>query len=211
MRRGEVVEIAGHPEILQILQDLLTFSTHLAQQAPLTNGRAHGLYSDGYFAASHLLPIQHRLSSLASEVVDTENQNGDILQAVRVSCILYTAEIRRLFGIMGVFSDLHISKLRSHIENSSFDWRELNILRTWCLAMGAMESRGSERAWFLEELEKERVGSWDEVEGELRGLLWYEDVHTPMFREVYRGFEGPPPPTNHVLGGSRFGGYRPFT
>jgi hypothetical protein len=42
----------------------------------------------------------------------------------------------------------------------------------------------------------------------LRGLLWFEDVRTPMFREVYREFEGQPAPANHMLGGSRFGGYR---
>jgi hypothetical protein len=147
---------------LRILQDLLTFSIHLSQQVLLTNGNA---YSDGYFAASHLLPIQHRLSSLASEVVDTEDEEDNIVQAVRLSCILYTAEIRRLFGIMGIFSDLHLSKLRTHIENSSPNWGELSILRTWCLAMGAMENRGSKRAWFLGELEKERVGSWEEVKG----------------------------------------------
>ena len=76
--------------------------------------------------------------------------------------------------------------------------------------MGAMESWGSERAWFWGEMEKERLGSWEEVERGLKGLLWYEDVHTPMFMEVYRGSEGLPLLANHVLGGSRSGGHRPF-
>lgn len=134
------------------------------------------------------------------------------MQAVRLACILYTAEIRRMFGIMGVFSDLHTVKLRACIEKTGSDWGELGVLRMWCLAMGGMESRGAERGWFLGELERERErkGSWEDVEGGLRGVLWFEDVHGVMFGEVWRGDKGPPGVVDDPLGGSRFGGYRPL-
>jgi len=195
--------ITHRREISSILQDLLTFNTHLAQQVHLTNSV---IYSNGYFAASHLMPIIYRLAG-------TSSAEGDpILEAVRLSCILYTAEIRRLFGIMGIFCHTHIAKLRVCLSNNSDDWGELQTLKIWCLAMGAMESRGPERAWFLGELEKEREGTWEEMKEQLKGILWYEDVHGTLFEEVYNGFDGTfAQRSSHLLGGSRFGGHRPLS
>lgn len=190
-------------EISSIIRDLLTFTTHLTQQVRLTNGAT---YSDGYFAASHHMPLIHRLSGPLSAAGDP------VLEAVRLSCIMYTAEIRRLFGIMGIFCDTHVAKLRTGLSNDPSDWGQLQSLRTWCLAMGAMESRGSDREWFRGELEKERRGTWVEMEEQLQGILWYEDVHTPLFREVHSGSDGAiVRSSSHMLGGSRFGGYRPVS
>jgi hypothetical protein len=189
-------------ELSSILQDLLTFSTQLTQQVRLTNGAT---YSDGYFAASHHMPLIHRLSGPSSAAGDP------VLEAVRLSCIMYTAEIRRLFGIMGIFCDTHVAKLRTCLSNNSADWGDLQLLRVWCLAMGAMESRGDERAWFFAELEKERWDSWEEMLEQLKEILWYEDVHTPLLMEVYNGFDGAVVrSSSHMLGGSRFGGHRPL-
>jgi hypothetical protein len=151
---------------------------------------------------------------LSKPDINILDQSEDVLQAVRVSCILFFAEIRRLFGIMGVHSTSQTQKLRSFLLQIPLSaWQNLEILRMWCLAMGGMESTGEERLWFLQELEKWKVKlgleSWGEVLGVLRGVLWYEDVHTVMFWEFCGGVE-PVHRSDNYLGGSRFGGHRPL-
>lgn len=81
--------------------------------------------------------------------------------------------------------------------------------------MGGMESDGEERAWFLNELKgaKEELGfeGWEDVLKELREVIWYEDVHDVMFRELSEGkgqFKGPEGAISGT--GSRFGGYKPI-
>lgn len=76
--------------------------------------------------------------------------------------------------------------------------------------MGGMESDGKERAWFLAELTREKGGlSWEEATAELRGVIWYEDVHDLMFKELRAGKERFKALDGMGMG-SRFGGYRPI-
>lgn len=42
------------------------------------------------------------------------------------------------------------------------------------------------------------LSSWQDLESELKRLLWFEDVHTPMFAELGLGITGP---GLNVLGG----------
>lgn len=59
--------------------------------------------------------------------------------------------------------------------------------------MGGMESQGPLRVWFVEELKKATdsfgMESWEEAEGQLREVLWFDDVHSPVFRELHTGEE----------------------
>jgi hypothetical protein len=79
--------------------------------------------------------------------------------------------------------------------------------------MGGMESIGQERIWYLRQLTllKDDLGlnTWEDVEEELKEVLWYEDVHNIMFRELSAGQEQFKPKDRG--GGSRFGGHRPIT
>lgn len=114
-----------------------------------------------------------------------------MVQACRLACILYFAEIRRSFGIMGVVSTLQIRKLKAFLDMSSETWGGLGLLRMWCLTLGAIESTGPLRVWYIEELkraiEKLGVEFWDEAEEQLREVLWFEDVHSPMFHDSQSG------------------------
>ena len=196
---------------MNIMDDLLVFSDHLAKEVIRTNGK---VYRDGVFAAMEILPLLHRLLSLSGAAVNITERESIVLQACRLASILYLAEIRRLFGVMGIVSEFQTEKLRNILESSADDWNDFGLLKMWCLAMGAMESSGSLRNWYIivlvKEGEKLGIRGWDEIERQLRGVLWYEHVHTPIFRGLYDGSGNCFRRDNHLLGGSRFGGYRPI-
>jgi len=196
-----------YTEIMDIMDDMRAFTAMLKLKVMQTNG---GVYSDGGFAAFRLLPLLHRLLSLSPKITDASQQQCLIL---RLACILYFAEIRRLFGIMGIVSTTQLQKLQSLLKGNIGSWGELELLRAWALAMGAMESRGAEREWYMVELEASRlrmeIHTWDELRDQFREISWYEDAHTPMFREAVER-EVVEEPAMSILGGSRFGGYRPL-
>jgi hypothetical protein len=174
---------------MDIMNGLQRFNAYFNSQILLTDG---AIFRDGGFAASFILPLQHRLLLLSAHAIDVEEPVSSMVQAVRLACILYLAEIRRSFGVMGVVSTLQSRKLKPFLEMSG-EWEELGLLRTWCLAMGGMESQGPLRVWFVEELKKATdsfgMESWEEAEGQLREVLWFDDVHSPVFRELHTGEE----------------------
>jgi hypothetical protein len=56
------------------------------------------------------------------------------------------------------------------------------------LAMGGMESTSKERrTWYIQEMKKSGqslgLGTWEEVEKELKEVLWFDEAHTPLFWE----------------------------
>jgi hypothetical protein len=174
-------------EIMDVLNGVQRFNAYFKTQILVTDEE---IFRDGGFAASFILPLQHRLLSLSAHAVDVEDNVSAMVQAIRLACILYLAEIRRSFGVMGVVSTLQSRKLKSFLEISG-EWEELGLLKAWCLAMGGMESLGPLRVWFVEELQKAIKGlgleSWQEAEGQLREVLWFDDVHSPLFRELHTG------------------------
>lgn len=196
-----------HSEIMHIMNELRSFIVYLGSEVRRTQGAT---YSRGHLAASNILPTQHRLLNLTSP---GEVDGQPMVEILRLACFLFMAEVRRLFGIMGVLSSVQMDKLRAALEEHTYGWEPFMILKAWVLAVGGMESRGSVRIWFLAELEKAKVelgvGSWKELMGMFRDILWYEEVHDQMFIEFCNGVE-PAPQEGHFLGGSRFGGYRPL-
>jgi hypothetical protein len=197
-----------HSEIINIMNDIRSFTTYLQLEVRRSQG---GAYSRGELAASNILPIQHRLLNLI--VPDDDSSAQQKVEIMRIGCTLFIAEVRRLFGIMGVLSSIQTAKLRGLLEAQSRGWERMKLLRAWALTMGAMESRGEDRAWFFDELKKEKVGlgigEWEGLQDGFREILWYEDVHDQMFLELCNGVE-PVAIEGHLLGGSRFGGYRPL-
>jgi hypothetical protein len=192
---------------MHIMNDLRSFIVYLKYEVKRTQG---GAYSRGHLAASNILPIHHRLLNLISPDKDDGQMMVEIL---RIACTLFLAEVRRLFGIMGVHSSTQTDKLCAALEERPYGWEPFMLLKAWVLAVGGMESRGDGRRWFLAELEKTKielgVGSWEELMEMFRAILWYEEVHDQMFMEFCNGIE-PAPQEGHLLGGSRFGGYRPL-
>jgi hypothetical protein len=196
-----------YSEIMHIMNDLRSFLVYLKYEAKRTQG---GAYSRGHLAASNILPIQYRLLNLlAPDEVDGQQ----MVEILRVACSLFLSEIRRLFGIMGVLSSVLTDKLRAALEQQPYGWEPFMLLKAWVLAVGGLESRGDDRRWFLAELEKAKielgVRSWEELMEMFRDILWYEEVHDQMFMDFCNGIEQVPL-GGHLLGGSRFGGYRPL-
>jgi hypothetical protein len=136
-------------------------------------------------------PLQYCLLNTSVLEIDVKDSSAAIAQACRLACILYLAEIRRLLGVIGMTSTLQTRKLRSFLEMSDGKWEGLELLRMWCLALGAIESTGPLRVWFVGEMKRimEQLGleSLDEAEGELRELLWFDDVHSPLFHDLHSG------------------------
>jgi hypothetical protein len=186
------------------MNDLRSFTTLLYDRDASTKGK---IFSDGAFAASNLLPFLHRLLTLSAKGPTTSQNHHEIL---RLGCILFLAEIRRMFGIVGIISSTHTRKLRVLLESQTKSWEELGVLRAWVLAIGAMESTRQNRAWFFGELQTEQTvlgfNTLEELEARFREVLWFDKVHCPMYRELCSGHEYDS--SQHVLGGSRFGGYR---
>ena len=193
---------------MNIMSDIRSFIYHLKAEVLRTRGE---IYSDNAVAASNILPLQHRLLCLVTAAVDEGERKVDIL---RLGCILFLAEVRRLFGIMGVRSSLHTRKLRQLLEQNEDSWETTALLKAWVLAMGAMESFKDEREWFVAKLRvlKLELGfdTWEDLQRSLQDILWYDDVHNTLMRELRSGVGVDDKYTNHVLGGSRFGGYRPL-
>ena len=165
-------------------RDLCNF-TYLMQ---LENIRTQGrVYRNGDFGTAYMFPLLHTIISLPRLGLDQVGSDYLIIECCRLGMILYLAEMRRLFGISGVDSTRQTQKLRYFLQESSSDWGSLGMLKTWCLAMGGMESMGLERCWYFSDLK--RVGAclglntWDEIERELREILWYDDAHTSSFRD----------------------------
>lgn len=192
---------------MNIMNGLRSFVFYLKGEALDTRGK---VYRRGDLFASNMLTLQHRLLSLILPSDDDTQRKVNIL---RLGCTLCIAEIRRLFGIMGVLSFNQVAKLRGLLEEQTHGWEPFPLLRAWVLAMGAIESRGDDRAWFFAELEKSKtelgIGSWECLEDKLRQILWYDEVHDLMFLELRNGVE-PVSMSGHLLGGSLFGGYRPL-
>jgi hypothetical protein len=176
---------------LSIITNLQHFNIYLKSRSFLTNG---SVFRDGSFAASFILPLQYRLLSLSVPARDVKDKSSAMVQACRLACILYFAEIRRLFGIMHVVSTLQTRKLRAFLERSGETWEDLGLLRAWCLALGAIESTGPLRVWYMDELKRAINGlgieSWDKAEMQLKEVLWFEDVHSPMFHDLHTTEEG---------------------
>lgn len=173
--------------------DLLSVMNHLQRVNYHLHHEDRKIFHDGDFATAYIFPAIHQCLSLSGDAIQADEQDTYILQSVRISCLLYTAEIRRLFGINGVAAKLHTQKLKFYLENSTHDWGELGMLRLWCLAMGGMESEGADRAWFAAEVAREGAEMgypmWHDLEAQMEEMIWFTDAHRPKFWSLYHGFD----------------------
>ncbi|PVH77811.1 hypothetical protein DL98DRAFT_656527 [Cadophora sp. DSE1049] len=180
----------NHINLIDLMNHLQRFNYHLQYEAQNPDRK---IFHDGDFATAYLFPIIHQCLILSGNAILADEQDTNILQAVRISCLLYTAEIRRLFGINGVAAKLHTQKLKFYLENSPHDWGDLGMLRLWCLAMGGMESEGAERAWFAAEVVREGAEMgypmWHDLETQMEEMIWFTDAHRPKFWSLYHGFD----------------------
>ncbi|KAG4444285.1 hypothetical protein IFR05_000260 [Cadophora sp. M221] len=180
----------NHIDLLNLMSHLQRFNYHIQYEAQHPERK---IFNDGDFATAYLFPLIHRFLSMSGNAIVADEQDMHILQAVRIACLLYTAEIRRLFGINGVAAKLHTQKLKFYLERSTNDWGELAMLRLWCLAMGGMESEGADRAWFATEVAREGATlgypMWHDLETQMEEMIWFTDAHRPKFWSLYHGFD----------------------
>lgn len=59
--------------------------------------------------------------------------------------------------------------------------------------MGGMESESELRGWYAEEVQKEgaKMGwsTWEQLEIQLKGMLWFTEVHSPSFWGLCKGLD----------------------
>jgi hypothetical protein len=144
------------------------------------------------FGTGHLFPLLHRVLSLAGDAMVAPPDDLNILQACRLGCALYLAEIRRLFGINGVISTLQTKKLKHYLQASTENWESLGLMKIWCLAMGGMEADEENlRGWFSDQIQKEgSLMGWKTIEDlqkQMEGMLWFPSVHGPALGRLYQG------------------------
>jgi hypothetical protein len=106
-----------------MMRGLSRFSSHLKVEARGTNRK---IYSDGEFATGYLYALLHKCLSLPRHNPDVDEYDDAILQAYRLACTLFQADIRRLFGINGVISGIQTERLRYYLEISVGHWEILN-------------------------------------------------------------------------------------
>jgi hypothetical protein len=70
------------------------------------------------------------------------------VDACRLACARFLAEIKRMFGANAVNSALQTQKLRTYLESNKSHWGDLQSLRLWCLAMGGVENLGTLQDWY---------------------------------------------------------------
>jgi hypothetical protein len=178
------IKYPHHLETLHLMRAISRFSSHLKLEAINTKRR---VFSDGDFGIAYLFPLIHKCLSLPRYNEDLDEKDGAILQACRLACALFLAEIKRMFGINAVNSGSQTQKLRTYLANSKGHWGDLQPLRLWCLAMGGVESLESLQVWYEHELREEGANmgldSWKEVENEVKAILWFDECHTSLLVE----------------------------
>ncbi|KUJ08478.1 uncharacterized protein LY89DRAFT_724952 [Mollisia scopiformis] len=178
----------SHVTMLILIGDLLRFNNHLKREMERTDGR---ILSNGDFATGYLFPLLHRTLSLAGDAIIAAPDDLNVLQACRIGCTLYLAEIRRLFGICGVITSLQTQKLQHYLRSSIANWKGLGLLKLWCLAMGGMEAVGDLKGWYAEEIKREAsLMGWAtprQLEMQMEGMLWFPKAHGPAFWVLCRG------------------------
>ncbi|RDW74202.1 hypothetical protein BP5796_07644 [Coleophoma crateriformis] len=190
LHRISVLWRLKYPErckIMDLIEDIMRFSGYVANSAVQTFGR---IYKDLEFSFQNLIPLVHRLLSISAMALDIEDDGSIIQEAVRLGYLLYIAGIKRIFGVIGIGSKAHPQKLCSLLKQINMNWEEFGLIRSWCLAMGAMEALGDDKMWFLESLEESlRYQGFETLEqGEqlLRNFGWYDEAHTHLYRHTIR-------------------------
>jgi len=178
-------------DLLNIMRDSRRFEADFKIKVIRTRRK---IYCGAGFGTSYILPLLHRQLSLPRlQLGDWGTENG-IVEACRIACNLHLSEIRRLFGMGHIYSRVLTQKMRFCLENCPSNWGDLELLRTWCLAMGGMESMSKEqRTWYIQEMKKSvqslGLDTWKEVEKELKEVLWFNEAHTALFWEFVNGVD----------------------
>lgn len=84
------------------------------------------------------------------------------------------------------------SKLRTYLESSKGHWGDLQPLRLWFLAKGGVESLGTLQDGHEHGLREEgaNTGLYNEVENEVKAILWFDECHITLLVEVGLGIKG---------------------
>jgi hypothetical protein len=100
-----VMRFPHHLATLDLMRGLSRFSSHLKAEASRTSRK---VFSNGEFTTGYLYPLLHKCLNLTRHNPDVDEYDGAILQACRLAYTLFQAEIRCLFGINGVISEVQL-------------------------------------------------------------------------------------------------------
>ena len=175
------------PEILSVLEDIAKFSSYISNAALQSSG---SIYKNFEFSFQNLIPLLHRLLDLSVARIDMDHVGNMMQEAVRLGCLLYMAGIKRIFGFISRTPKTISHKIYVVLQRGVEDWAGFEILYLWCLAMGAMESFGEDKRWFLSTLKNELNAhgraTLEEGLDVLRSFIWFEEAHTPLYLQTVR-------------------------
>jgi len=180
-----------HVDLLNIMRDARRFEADFKIKVIRTRRK---IYCGGGFGTSYILFLLHRQLGLPRLQLGDWGTESHIVEACGVGCTLHLSEIRRLFGMGHIYSRVLTQKMRFCLENCPSNWGDLELLRTWCLDLGGMESTSKEqRTWYIQEMKKSvqslGLDTWKEVEKELKEVLWFNEAHTALFWEFVNGVD----------------------
>jgi hypothetical protein len=109
------------------------------------------------------------------------SSDGDqvIMESLRLGSLLYLASVWRKYGVSPLRIAVFVQKLVALRSTLSTEWKGLWLLEAWVLTMGAIESHGSERRFFVQELKalasSQSVPATD-ILREAKSVLWIESA-----------------------------------
>jgi hypothetical protein len=169
-------------EILAILSHTARFAVFLEAEVFRTSGL---VYREAVFAGSIINTTLFAL--LQMQKAPEEQENGAlVVEALRLSLILWLGEVRRNFGIYPVINTIPVEKLMALL-SGDMDWGEAKLIRMLVLAVAIIESEDEvDLRWLSMEWRKmaNEIGIWDAKQAKkVTGVLWVKSVHDVKFLE----------------------------
>ncbi|KAH7379864.1 hypothetical protein BKA64DRAFT_686501 [Cadophora sp. MPI-SDFR-AT-0126] len=180
-----------HPEISHLMDDLHNFTSLLKAETNWSSGRVWVENLASGFWINHIVQQSLHLQT----IINPDDLKSIMREASRLGVLLYLAEIRRDFGVYPVVTHIHISKLRSLLEDSEdVPWHEFKPLKLWVLVMALLEAKSSEdKDWFADQIrgltEELNLKSGEELEELLEGMFWYPQIHSKLLWSNIRALD----------------------
>lgn len=168
--------IFRNPTVVQIAQSLRDVQTLMRAEASRRD-----LFGDTIFPGFNLSPICYELLVLRSHL-DKNDTRGALIEAFRLSAIIYLYELRALFSYEPAAEPKYAGKLQNLLYYSAIDWASADPILLWVLAV-ALTSRNvtpEQRAWlggtFRTVVETQSVDNFEDLKSRIEQIVWDEAI-----------------------------------
>jgi hypothetical protein len=169
---------------MAICENTARFSVFLEAEVYRTSGL---VYHEAIFAGSIINTTLFRLLMLHKEPRATDNTSY-LVEVIRLSLIMWLAEVRRSFGIYPVISTIHLQKMLAILKmERGLDWGDATILKLLTLGVAIVEAVDqTDLEWLGREWgQTARVMGFRDAGEAQRAMnvLWIKPVHGVRFLE----------------------------